>query len=266
MIDVTTTLAGTLIAILLAVTIYAAVEYTKQLNRAQREYEKAKDTVEDVVLSFNRELKREAEKVHSVKSKVDMNTSTAEAGYRKAELVERSVSYLESKVNQINTQIENISSTMSDLSEANVKTLEKISTTDSSEIQNKIQNIQVSQDELKNKIILLEEQIKNLSVISEVKNEPQLSAMPVIPIKRDKALASLTNTEVEVLEFLSSEGPKTAPEIKERVQLSREHTARLMKKLYEEGYLERETGKLPFKYSIKKEMENMLRKNENSVA
>jgi DNA-binding IclR family transcriptional regulator len=63
--------------------------------------------------------------------------------------------------------------------------------------------------------------------------------------------------------MLSKEGAKTAPEIKERVRLSREHTARLMKKLYEEGYLEREAGKIPFKYSIKKEMEKLMQKAEN---
>ena len=73
----------------------------------------------------------------------------------------------------------------------------------------------------------------------------------------------LTDTEIAVLEMLSKEGAKTAPEIKERVRLSREHTARLMKKLYEEGYLEREAGKIPFKYSIKKEMENLMQKAES---
>ncbi|HDD70352.1 MAG TPA: MarR family transcriptional regulator, partial [Candidatus Bathyarchaeota archaeon] len=70
-------------------------------------------------------------------------------------------------------------------------------------------------------------------------------------------------TELTVLEMLSSEGPKTAPEIKERIKLSREHTARLMKKLYEEGYLERDTNKIPFKYRIKKEMEKILKKAES---
>ena len=90
-----------------------------------------------------------------------------------------------------------------------------------------------------------------------------MKAEPVIPIKRDKAMAALTDTEIAVLEMLSTEGSKTAPEIKERVQLSREHTARLMKKLYEEGYLERETGKIPFKYNVKKEMEKFLKKPES---
>ena len=77
-------------------------------------------------------------------------------------------------------------------------------------------------------------------------------------------MAALTDTEIHVLEFLTSSGPKTAPEIREKVQLSREHTSRLMKKLYEEGYLERETGKLPFTYSVKKEMKKLLGKPENT--
>jgi DNA-binding MarR family transcriptional regulator len=93
---------------------------------------------------------------------------------------------------------------------------------------------------------------------------PEIKSELVIPIKRDKAMAALTDTEIAVLEMLSSEGSKTAPEFKDRLQLSREHTARLMKKLYEEGYLEREVGKIPFRYSIKKEMERLLKKTENS--
>ena len=104
--------------------------------------------------------------------------------------------------------------------------------------------------------------MQKLSAASRSKKRSLTMPAPVMPIRRDKAIASLTETEVAVLEFLSAEGPKTAPEIKEKVQLSREHTARLMKKLYEEGYVERETGKLPFRYSVKKEMEKLLRKPE----
>lgn len=121
----------------------------------------------------------------------------------------------------------------------------------------KIKDIESSQETFKVKIAGFEEQIQKFNFAPEI-NEP------VIHIKRDKALAALTETEIAVLEMLSSEGPKTAPEIKERVKLSREHTARLMKKLYEEGYLEREVGKIPFRYSIKKEMEKLLKKPENS--
>ena len=76
-------------------------------------------------------------------------------------------------------------------------------------------------------------------------------------------MAALTDTEIAVLEMLIKDGPKTAPEIKEKINLSREHTGRLMKKLYEEGYLERGSGKIPFRYSIKKEMEILLQKSES---
>jgi predicted HTH transcriptional regulator len=123
----------------------------------------------------------------------------------------------------------------------------------------KIKDIEATQENLRSKIMSFEEQIQKITVVPpEIRNEP------VIILKRDKAMASLTDTEIEVLEMLSKEGAKTAPEIKEIVHLSREHTARLMKKLYEEGYLEREAGKIPFKYSIKKEMMNLMQKAQNS--
>jgi predicted HTH transcriptional regulator len=122
----------------------------------------------------------------------------------------------------------------------------------------RIRDIEATQETLRIKTSGFEEQLQKMSVAP-----PEIMSQPVIPIKRDKALAALTDTEIAVLEMLSKEGAKTAPEIKERVQLSREHTARLMKKLYEAGYLERETGKIPFRYSVKKEMEKLMEKAEN---
>jgi predicted HTH transcriptional regulator len=123
----------------------------------------------------------------------------------------------------------------------------------------KIKDIEATQETIRVKITGFEEQIQKITIApTEIRNEP------VIILKRDKAMASLTDTEIIVLEMLSKEGAKTAPEIKERVHLSREHTARVMKKLYEEGYLEREAGKIPFRYSIKKEMENLMQKAESN--
>jgi predicted transcriptional regulator len=121
-----------------------------------------------------------------------------------------------------------------------------------------IRDVTSSQETLVTRITGVEGQMKQVSSLPETRLEA------AIPIRRDKALAQLTPTELSALELLASEGPKTAPEIKEKVSLSREHTARLMKKLYEEGYLERETGKIPFRYSVKKEMENLLKKVDNS--
>ena len=230
-----------LIGVLLAVTVGASAEYYRQIRKAQREYEKAKGAVEDIVLSFNRELKREADRLEIMAYKVEGSTSKADTGLKRIDNIEKKIVPFESQVNT--------------LSENNTSIIAKLTSVDI-----KMRDIETSHDIIKTKIAGLEDQVQKFSSAPEVRSEP------VIPIRRDKAMAALTDTELAVLEMLSTEGPKTAPEIKERVRLSREHTARLMKKLYEEGYLERETGKIPFKYSVKKEMEKLLKKAESEQA
>jgi len=189
-------------------------------------------------LSFNRELKREADRLELIAYKVEGGTAKANASLKKVESIEQKIAPIESKVRAITEKDETV--------------LSKVA-----EFDTKTQNIEVSHQTLKTKIAELEAQVQKLAEIPEIKREP------AIPIRRDKAMSALTDTEVIVLEMLSAEGPKTAPEIKDRVQLSREHTARLMKKLYEKGYLERETGKIPFSYRIKEEMKKFLNKAES---
>ncbi len=280
-IDLVSVAASVILTVLLAATTYTAYEYYKQLKKAQNEYKKARDTVEDVVMSFNRELKREAEKIAAISYRAESAASQAEAGLRQAGSIEERVTPLESKVEKIGADLTAVTGIVGSLTDSNAKMLEEIAAVNLAAVDDKIQNVEIAsqnkfasvetkvqdletlQEALKAKVAGLEERMQKLTVLpgpnAEVASPP---LVPVLPIKRDKALASLTDTEVAVLEFLSAEGPKTAPEIKEKVQLSREHTSRLMKKLYEEGYLERETGRLPFRYSVKKELENLLKKPE----
>jgi DNA-binding MarR family transcriptional regulator len=230
-----------LVGILLSATIGAAFEYLRQIRKAKKEYEKAKDAVEDIILSFNRELKREADRLELIAYKVEGSSAKADTGLKRVDNIEKKFAPLENQIGII--------------TETNVNVLSKVT-----DAETKIHDIETSQETLKTKLTGLEEQVQKIAAVPIVMSET------VIPIKRDKAMATLTDTEVTVLEMLSTEGPKTAPEIKDRVQLSREHTARLMKKLYEEGYLERETGKIPFRYSVKKEMEKFLKKAESAQA
>lgn len=235
-----------ILAVLAAVTVAASLEYYSQVRKAQREYEKAKDAVEDIVLSFNREFKREAEKLDLVAFKVEGSLAKADASLKKAESLERKIEPVEDQVSSISQSVTRSStSILSGLAG----------------LESKIKDIEAVQETVKVKISKFEEQFQNITVPPEIKSE---LGVPVIPIRRDKAMAALTDTEIQVLEMLSSEGPKTAPEVKDRVHLSREHTARLMKKLYEEGYLEREATKIPFRYSIKAEMEKLLKKTESA--
>lgn len=227
-----------LVGVLLAATIGASVEYYKQIRKAKKEYKKAKEAVEDIVLSFNRELKREADKLEIMAYRVEGSTSKVDAGLKRVESIEKKVAPFESQIKAIAENSADMLARVTDVDE-------------------KMRDVEASHETLKAKISGVEEQVQKFFLVPEGRREP------VIPIKRDKAMAALTDTELAVLELLSMEGAKTAPEIKDRIHLSREHTARLMKKLYEEGYVERETGKIPFKYSIKKEMAKLLKKTES---
>jgi hypothetical protein len=230
-----------LVTCLAAVTVFAATEYYRYLRRAQKEFEKAKVAVEDIVVSFNRQFKREGDKLEIVAYKVETISSKAGGTLDIAKSVEKRMGDLEAKVQAENDSRTPVVSRL-DIAEKNLR------------------DLATSHDSVKVKLSELEQRTTQLPAT------PETSFEAVIPIRRDKAIAQLTDTELSALELLASEGSKTAPEIKEHVKLSREHTARLMKKLYEEGYLERETGKIPFKYSVKKEMEKFLRKPESQTS
>jgi len=234
-----------ILAVLAVATIFTSVEYYRQVRKAQREYEKARNVVEDVVRSFHRELKRETEKLDLIAFKIEGNFARTDENLKKAETLEKKMGPIEEQVNNF----------AQSLRQASTSLLSGLTS-----LEAKIEDIEVTQETVKTRIKGLDEQIQKLASAPEISSEPS----PVIPIRRDKAMGALTETEVQVLEMLSSKGPMTAPEIKEKVHLSREHTARLMKKLYEGGYLEREAGKIPFKYSIKAEMEKLLKKTETT--
>jgi DNA-binding MarR family transcriptional regulator/chaperonin cofactor prefoldin len=230
-----------IVGVLAVLTISVCYEYYKHLQKVRREYESAREIVEDIVLSFNRQLKQEAEKLSFVIYKVDAVASKSDAVKKEIEDVRRRVGTLETKADSLMSGKEN--------------TAKKVE-----EIAKELQESLTSQRDLAARISTIEERVKYPAVVSDAKIEA------VIPIKKEKALAPLTETELSVLDMLTSEGPKTAPEIKERIKLSREHTARLMKKLYEEGYLDRDTSKIPFKYSVKEEMRKLLKRTESGTA
>ena len=216
-----------------------SIEYYKQISKAKKEYDKAKGIIEDIVLSFNRELKREANRLEIITYKVDGSLAKSDNSIERIKNIEKIVLPIKEKINKINE----ITSTF-------------LSTT--SRIENSIQNFDDSNQKINNRIEKLEEKMTSLTELPEIIRES------VIPIRREKALGAITDTEIKVLEVLSFEGGKTAPEMKNKINLSREHTARLMKKLYEKGYLERETRKIPFKYSVKKEMEKFLTNSKDN--
>ncbi|MCK4438260.1 MarR family transcriptional regulator, partial [Candidatus Bathyarchaeota archaeon] len=79
-----------------------------------------------------------------------------------------------------------------------------------------------------------------------------------IPVQGEDVFQQLTETEMEVLEMIVDLGEGTVPEIREKIDRTREHTARLLKKLYDRGFIDRNTSGMPYRYSIRKEIRDLI--------
>jgi len=216
---------------LLAVMLFLTILYSKRTLQAQQKYTEAKIVLNDIVLSFSKQLQRQDAKLAVTDNKV-------------ADLFDRETRI--SKALQVHG--------------------EELRTLTEREVSSVLQQALGKVDSLEKRFKTLEDSLlARVAKIEEAgihSKEPVQRIESAIPIKREKALAPLTGTELTVLELLASDGEKTAPEIKTQINLSREHTARLMKKLYAEGYLERSADKIPFKYRLKEEMQKILRNPE----
>lgn len=219
-------------AVLLLLTIVTTLLYYSRIRQAAKAYEEAKNIVGDVIVSYDRQLNRQAETIGATTQKIE-----AQAG--KSDILSK----------RLDEQEHRISSGLADMNMkiATLPEVESVKTTLQS-LQERVEGLAKAQEEWKKRALTA--------------TESQIEA--VIPLHREQALAPLTETELHVLEFIatSPSGERTAPEVKEMIKLTREHTARLMKKLYEGGYLERRADKTPFAYRVKDEMLKILKKSE----
>ena len=220
---------------LAALIMIMAVFYGKRIREVRREYVEAKDAIDDIVLSFNRQLRLQEERLGITAQKIGILSSRDEVLAEKLEGQKGDVKELTEKVKSFYSKEDAVARIHS--------------------VEDKLDEFMSLKETLEQRIVELEKK-----TLSSRESEPRVES--AIPIRREKALAQLTETELLVLEFLAAEGEKTAPETKDKVKLSREHTARLMKKLYEKGYLERSSNKIPFTYRLKEEMQRFLKKPE----
>lgn len=224
------------VSALLLITMGVSALYYTRIKEVREEYDAAKNTVRDVVSSFNRQFQRQEDKLHAVTHKIEALSSYNEKGVMKVETVGEQLATLADRIE-------------------NAPKIERKVSTQIQEMNKKIDDIKRDQNKATQRIEEVEK-VKYRSLVSEAKIEA------AIPIKKEKALAPLTETELMALEIVAGEGEKTAPEIRERIGLTREHTARLMKKLYEDGYLERDTHRMPYTYRLKEEMQKILKKRD----
>ena len=235
---------------LLISTSIMAYIYLRKLRGVYKEYGKAKGILEDIILSFNKDLERQGEEIRSVSQKTEevlleinkIRNSERTAG---SEDFEKRIMEIKEKLSEVSKIRESLETRIG-------------------ELDRKIEEVFRRQEEQDEKILRIESSLAS-SRVGVLETEPSgVEVKTAIPFRRERALARLTETELKVLEILASEGGKTASQIRERINLTREHTSRLMKSLYSRGYVERNTERLPYVYHIKKEMLELLRRQEEA--
>jgi chaperonin cofactor prefoldin len=117
--------------------------------------------------------------------------------------------------------------------------------------------------ELSDRVDTIETSIESMrGDLQKIASQPRIvQQVPVtapIPVEGDNILQQITGTELEVLKMIVDLGEGTVPEIKDVIGKTREHTARLLKKLYEKGYIDRNTSSMPYRYSIRKEIRELI--------
>ncbi len=225
-------------AALFSVTSVSLFIYFKRLRDSSLEYKRAKNVIDDIILSFNRDLQKQDEKIQEINKKYEL--ISAERNKRLDE-IEAIINDVKGKIRELKDYKEAVS--------ANYESLKS-----------KIDELTAKYNEILKRL----DEIERFNVERfrpKERTEVSGRSSPII-VGRDEVLASLTKTELRVLRILAEEGEKTVPEIRSRINLTREHTARLMKSLYMRGYVDRKDDKIPYVYRLNKKMEEILRKEE----
>jgi hypothetical protein len=132
---------------------------------------------------------------------------------------------------------------------------------DSSE---KISALSVKIDETDKTLTSLREEIQSLA-----KRRPVFTVQPsvegAIPMRQDAVLDQLTPTELGVLMLIEETGEASGPAIREKVNKTREHTARLLKKLFDSGFIDRNTSGMPYRYSVRKEIKELIQQQKENT-
>lgn len=207
----------------------------KRIRSETLEHDKAKRLLDDIIFSFNKDLQRQEEKILEISKSYQEIAAERERG-----------------IKEINDAIANIRVKIEEL----VNYRESI-TTEYKILKEKIDELTTKYNEFLVKVNEIEKFKSKEEKFRETENSVRIESTTLS--RESSALSSLTETELKVLEILATEGEKTAPEIRDKIKLTREHTARLLKSLYLRGYVERIDDKIPYVYRLNKEMEEILR-------
>lgn len=198
---------------------------------------------------------------------INLNKEYSEA----KSIIEKIIFTFKNRYDQLDFNIDKLKKQISFYKQESQEAIEKIQIMYNN-IENDIQNLKKTKD--LNEVILsdisiLRDEIKHLKEVKDTfQVKTSIQSAQIMPVLEKESLSlresttskidiQLTETEDIIVHYLLSEGPKTAKEVELKIGKTREHTARLMKKLWQQGYVERETHKMPFKYRVSEILNNV---------
>lgn len=215
--------------IFIIIIIILTYKYYIKILDAQKEYAVAKQLVSNIVLTFRKRVNEQNTKVDNILYDIEELQSSIEKR-RKQE------TYFQDNINDI------------------IKSMTSVFTINKKLVDNFIvMNTKI--DKLKTTDKILYDTLELFK-----KEQKELLQKPILKLPSDqrKSFVKLTRTEIQIIQILLSEGAKTAPKIMYEINKTREHTSRLMKKLWQEGYIERDTNSIPFIYRPTKELKKRI--------
>jgi predicted transcriptional regulator len=119
--------------------------------------------------------------------------------------------------------------------------------------------------ELRTKIDILEDKNQLQRVISQHPSQIQPHVAPVsesVTITQHPKMENEVNSTTDYILKLLAERPRSSREVQFAIGRTREHTARLMKKLHDLGLVSRDINSKPFQYNLTDVGREMLKKKE----
>ena len=207
--------------------IFTLLFYNK-LRSATREYEISKDLVKAVTMTAKISIDNQKKQIEKIEYELENIQSQ----------IEKNRGSLENNQEQIKIVLESIISVL----KMNQKISENII-----RLNKRTNNLTMPRQNLSKQIHIVNEEIKEITENNSQQNSNFQTQQ-----------FNLTLTEQNIIQVLLDEGPKTAPQIQKNIGKTREHTSRLLKKLWQEGYIDRETHSIPYKYRPSNELRSRI--------
>ena len=130
------------------------------------------------------------------------------------------------------------------------------------EYTHKLRDYNKAISELQARIDILEDRVQSQRTTSQQSSPHVTSVSEPVTITQHQKIENEVNSTTDYILKLLAERPRSSREVQLAIGRTREHTARLMKKLHDLGLVSRDINTKPFRYNITEAGREMLKKKE----